>query len=396
MLGSMNERRDFRLLLVSTLLTTGSFGLLLPVVPLWAQHGGAAPAGVGATNATFLLATVAAQLTAPAVLRLLGHRETLVIGALLFGLPVFAYAPTTWLPALILVSALRGVGFAWLVVTGSALVARLLPAYRRGRGLGQLGVAIGVPNLVWLPAGPSLTTWLSFPTVFVVGGVLPLVGALVALPMRIRTRVSRGSWADRPTGRTRPVRLLDLTAPLLVMCATAVTSSAFVTFLPAALDVTAVATIGLLGYGVGALAGRWLAGVVGDRHSRGTLLVPGVVASAVGLFALVVVTRTGTLWIALTCAGLGGLVFGVGYGAVQNSTLAAMFDRVESAGYDVASTAWNMALDAGTGIGSLALGMAAGVIGYSPTFGAAAALLAVALPPAIVVARSERRRVAPT
>src|SRR5690606_19051186 len=97
-----------------------------------------------------------AQLGAPRTLRLLGHRESLVLGGVLLGLPVAAYPLTADLPALLAVSALRGVGFALVVVTGSALVAHLLPPHRRGRGLGQYGLASGIPNVVCLPTGAWL------------------------------------------------------------------------------------------------------------------------------------------------------------------------------------------------------------------------------------------------
>ncbi|MQA04250.1 MAG: MFS transporter [Streptosporangiales bacterium] len=393
MLEPMEEhRRDFRLLLVSALATASGYGLLLPVVPLWAQAGGAAPAGIGATNAAFLLATVVAQFGTPAVLRLLGHRETLALGSLLFGLPVFAYAPTSWLPALITVGVVRGIGFALVVVTGSALVAHLLPAHRRGRGLGQFGLAIGLPNVIWLPAGPWLTEQVSFPVVFAVGGALPLVGAAITLAMRIRTRTPRARRAPRTSNAVASVRPAELAAPFLVVLAGALASSAYVTFLPAAVDRTVAVTVGLLGYGVGIVVGRWLAGVFTDSHRRPVLLGPGVAVSGLGMLTLAAVTVTDSAALAVVAVAVGGLAFGGGYGAVQNTTLSAMFARVEPAGFDKASTVWNMAVDAGTGAGSMLLGLLAGAAGYPWTFAATAAMLAVTWPLAFAINRRERNR----
>lgn len=388
----MGERRDFRLLLISSLATAGSFGLLLPVVPLWAESGGAGPTGVGATNFTFLMVTVAMQLAAPRTLRALGHRESLVLGGALFGLPVFAYPVTTALPALVTVSALRGIGFALVVVTGSALVPRLLPAHRRGRGIGQYGLAIGLPNALCLPAGPWLTENLSFPLVFTLGGVLPLVGAAIALGMRVRTRQPRAErTAYRRAGTGRTVRPRDLAPPFLVTFAAALASSAFVTFLPAAVASATTATVGLLGYGVGTLTGRWVAGVLGDRYRRPVVLVPATAGSAVGVLMLVVSATADPGAGTAVAAAAGGLLFGTGFGAVQNCTLTAMFDRTSPSGYDVASTVWNMSIDAGIGLGSLALGAVAGLTGYPTMFAAAAALLTLALVPAVTVARHARR-----
>ncbi|MQA81363.1 MAG: MFS transporter [Streptosporangiales bacterium] len=387
----MDGRRDFRLLLASAPLTFGSFGLLLPVVPLWAEHGGAPPAGVGATNAAFLFVTVVTQVAAPRILPRLGHRESLVLGAVLLGLPVFAYPLTTSLPALVAISALRGIGFALVVVTSGALVARLLPAHRRGRGVGLFGLSIGIPNVLWLPAGPWAAEVAGFAVVFVLGGVLTLAGASIVVAMRIRTRERGRSRPGRdPDTADRPVRLRSLATPFAVMCVAALASSAFVTFLPAAFEGASGVTAGLFAYGVGGLAGRWLAGELGDRYRRPVLLVPGVFLSVAGLLGLLVGASTDAPTVVLVAGLAGGLAFGVGFGAVQNTTMTAMFDRVPPRGFDLASTAWNMAFDAGTAAGSLAIGVAAGLTGYPVTFAITAGLLAATLPLAVTLGRQTR------
>lgn len=386
MLGLVDGRRDFRLLLACSPLILGSFGLLLPVVPLWAERGGAPPAGVGATNAAFLFVTVAVQAAAPRILAHLGHRESLVLGAVLLGLPVFAYPLTTSLATLVAISALRGIGFALVVVAAGALVPRLLPAHRRGRGVGMFGLATGVPNVLWLPAGPWVSEVAGFTTVFVLGGALPLTGATIAVAMRVRTR-AQGRPQRRRAAADRPVRLRPLATPAVVVCLAALASSAFVTFLPAALDDARGVTAGLLAYAVGMLAGRWLGGELGDRYRRPVLLLPGVVLAVTGMSGLVVGASTDAASAALIAVLAGGLAFGVGFGAVQNTTMTAMFDRSQPRGFDVASTAWNMALDAGTAIGSLAIGVGAGFVGYPVTFAVTAGLLAAALPLAVALGR---------
>lgn len=384
----MDGRRDFRLLLASSPLTFGSFGLLLPVVPLWAEQGGAPPAGVGATNAAFLFVTVAVQAAAPRILRRLGHRETLVLGAVLLGLPVFAYPATTSLAALIAISALRGIGFALVVVTAGALIPRLLPAHRRGRGVGLFGLSIGIPNLLWLPAGPWAAETAGFAAVFVLGGLLPLAGASIVAFMRVRTRERGRPPSGDETGQADgPVRLRQLAVPFTVMCVAALASSAFVTFLPAAFVGASGVTAGLLAYGVGGMGGRWLAGELADRYRRPVFLVPGVVLSVAGLLAVLVGANTDDPTVVLVAGLAGGLAFGVGFGAVQNSTMTAMFDRVSPRGFDLASTVWNMAFDAGTAVGSLAIGVVAGFAGYPVTFALTAGVLAAVLPLAVALGR---------
>lgn len=387
-------RADFRLLLASTAVTIASYVLLLPVVPLWAQSGGAGPAGAGATNATLLLVTVASQLAAPPLLRRLGHRECLLLGGALLGLPTFCYAITARLDVLLAVSAVRGVGFALLVVTGSALVARLLPARERARGLGTYGLAVGLPNLVFLPAGPWLAVHVGFGVIFAVAGALPLAGLALAAGMRVRTRTAAGSGRGGRThhrARPAPVPLGPLALPFAVMMCSSLASSGYVTFLPTALGDQRTVAAGLFAYGVGLLTGRWTAGALAGRWRRAVLVGPGVGLGVCGLAALtasVAVAAPPSTLVGLVVAG--ALAFGLGFGAVQNDTLTLMFDRVPTAGYDVASTAWNMAYDAGTGTGSLALGIVAGSFGFPIAFAGTAALLAAILPGAVASSRARR------
>ncbi len=50
------------------------------------------------------------------------------------------------------------------------------------------------------------------------------------------------------------------------------------------------------------------------------------------------------------------LVFGLGYGAVQNITLVIAFARAGAAGAPTASAVWNAAFDAGTALGAFGVG----------------------------------------
>jgi hypothetical protein len=85
---------------------------------------------------------------------------------------------------------------------------------------------------------------------------------------------------------------------------------------------------------------------------------------------------------------LGAAVFGAGYGATQNLTLLAAFARAGAAGTTTASAMWNIAFDAGTAFGALALGILAAGIGLDWTYVVVAGLLAAAVPLASAAARA--------
>jgi predicted MFS family arabinose efflux permease len=67
-----------------------------------------------------------------------------------------------------------------------------------------------------------------------------------------------------------------------------------------------------------------------------------------------------------------------------------MFRRSGSEGHGMASTAWNMAYDAGTGVGAVAVGLASHALRISGSLLAAAALILLVVPLAARDARTER------
>lgn len=285
--------RQFVLLCLATFGGFANYSLLLSVVPLWAAAGGAGDTGVGATTSVLMLTTVLTQLTVPQLLRRMSHRAVLGVGAVLLGAPALAYVASSALPAVLAVSALRGVGFGLLTVAGAALLPRLVPHGQLGRAVGVYGFAVGTPNLVFLPGGVGVAQQVGFTAVFLVGGVLPLVAVIAVAGMgagpggRLEARAGRAPVAepDRHPPEPAPPSPTVLAGPWTVMTGAALATGGMYTFLPLAVERAGqwVAPAALLAFGAANLVGRWGAGVIGDRLGRGRVLVPGVVTAGVGL-----------------------------------------------------------------------------------------------------------------
>jgi predicted MFS family arabinose efflux permease len=155
-------------------------------------------------------------------------------------------------------------------------------------------------------------------------------------------------------------------------------------FLPLALEGDAAAPTALFVLSAAVIVGRWAAGAFSDRAGSGRLLVPGVLACALGT-AGVAGAVAGLPAPAVPASVAAGL-YGLGFGALQNDTLVLMFRRAGSQGHGMASTAWNMAYDAGTGVGAVAVGVVSQVVGVDGAFAAAAVSIGLVGP----LARHER------
>lgn len=357
---------------------TGFF-LLLSVVPLYAVSAGAGEAGAGLTTAVLLLSTVAAELVAPRLVRRFGYRLAFGAGLLLLGAPALVLPASAHLAAILAVSVVRGLGFGIVVVLGSALTAELVPAARRGEGLGLYGVVVGVPGVLALPFGVFLAGQVGYPPVFLAGAVTALAGlaATPGLPGRQRAVPGPPPEPDRPLGMWAGFRSAALRRPALVFSATAMAAGVVVTFVPLAVTAGSgsLAAVALLVQATTVTVARWWAGRYGDRHGPARLLVPGLLVATAGVLALVLTDRP-----VAVLAGM--LLFGAGFGASQNASLALMFNRVPRSGYGTASAIWNLAYDAGMGLGAAGFGVLVVQIGYPAAFAVTGTLMLAALLPA--------------
>ncbi len=359
----------FRFMLGATVLAFSGYALLLPVVPLWAERGGAGAFGAGSTTAALMATTVGTQLAVPWLLARVGHRWVLAAGSALLGVPSPFYAISADLGPVLALSAVRGVGFGLATVAGSALVAELVPRAQHGRAAGIYGLAVGLPQLVLLAAGVAVVELFGFTAVFVAGGVGPVLGALLVPAIRMhraRVRATTGPRA-RPAARTA-------LPPVLAMLTCSIAQGGLITFLPLAVPGAGLLVpAALLATAAGALLGRLLAGELVDRRGwGGRLLAPGMLLAAAGLVGEVVALGTGAGVLVVA----GAAAVGVGFGMVQNDALTVLFAAFGSSGYGAASALWNISYDAGTGVGALGLGAVAEPFGYSTAFGVAATLLA--------------------
>ena len=160
------------------------FQLLLSVVPLYADAAGGGSSGAGLATGIFMLTTVLTQIQMPRILARFGYSAALTAGLLFLGVPAFLYALAGSLPTILAVTLVRGAGFGAITVVFAALFAELAPPERRGEALGLLGLAITVPTIFSNSLGLWLSDRFGFGTVFLLGGLLPLLGLVAILGIR--------------------------------------------------------------------------------------------------------------------------------------------------------------------------------------------------------------------
>jgi multidrug resistance protein len=292
------------------------FGIVLPILPLWAESFGASPTVIGALTASY---AVAQLLFAPLWGRLsdrYGRRPVILaslagsaVAALLIGL--------AWTLVLLWVArVLQGVAGA-SYAAAQAYVADVTTARERARGMGLIGAAFGL-GFILGPAIGAVFSAVDARLPFFVAAALAALNLLIAyrrLPESLRPGAPRA-----PTPRLELVRRALASRELgplvwlsfIATFAFVAMEATFALFGERRFDYGAV-EIGVLFTFIGVMAAvsqGLLVGRAVERLGEGRVMIAGLVGTAAGLLLMAVSHGLWTLLPGLAVMAVGsGLVF---------------------------------------------------------------------------------------
>lgn len=357
-----------------------NFYLLFSVIPLYAVEELGRNATTGLPTGVMLLTVVVVELFVPAIVRRLGYRVGATLGAALLSVPVLAVIAIPDFVVLLIVSCARGAGIALLVVIGTALAAELSPVTRLGATLGAYGIAVNVPSIVGLPLGVWLAKEWGFTPVFYVAVAV----SLLSIVLCSRLPQSAAEFRNPAIPRTEPgsvlstLRMPSVRRPALIFAGVTVAVGVFTTFMPIAIgDNVRIATVALLLHTICATVARWIAGIAGDRRgSSHSMIVPLILLSSAGAASASFVDSP-----IATIVGMS--LLGVSFGMAQTVTLRLMLEGAEIGELSRFSAIWNIAYDAGLGLGAAMFGYLLIVTGFETGFAIIAILQLLLLIPTI-------------
>jgi len=163
------------------------FGVILPLLPFWAERHGAGPVGVGLVLAIYALAQFICTPVLGSLSDRYGRRPIILASLLIEALSLALSALAGSLPILLVARFIGGLG-ASNIGSAQAVVADVTPAQGRARGMGLIGAAIGLgfvvePALGGLlaPLGPAVPFWAAM--------IVALANALLVLRFLPETRI---------------------------------------------------------------------------------------------------------------------------------------------------------------------------------------------------------------
>lgn len=357
-LEALWTQRLVSILGVDALMVVGYY-LLIPVVALYIAAQGGSESLVGSVTSIFMFASIAIRPAAGLAVDALGERRIILLSiAIVVASGVFLPLELA-LVGVIAIRAVQGLGWAGYAPAANTLMADLIPFARRGEGIGYVSTVRNGAVAVGSTIGLLLAERGHFVAAFSVAAGLAIAAfalAWRALPSDAPTRTAPWSWRG----------LIEIKAigPSVVTGAMTFVMGGLLTFVP--LDAqnreigSAIAffiVFSAVLMVMRPLTGRWSDAM----QNRGSLVIPGLILTALSPGVLAFTENGATLWIA-------AILWGLGFGTAQPALRAMVLDRSPRQSWGAANATTLMFYEFGMAVGSLVLGVIAARSGIPAMF----------------------------
>ncbi len=359
--------KPFVLLMLSNLFLFLSLEMLLPTLPVFAADKGGSDAQIGMIIGFF---TYSAVLLRPFVgmwSERFGKKTLLLAGVVICLIGTASYYAAVTITFMLMLRILHGIGFGIATTLYGTVVSDIIPASRRGEGMGFFGTG----NAVAISLGPFLGVWLmeqyGFDVLFIVGACILLVAVLSTSFVKGDTKEERLriKAESKLADTSLLLRLMEPKAllPSLLGLLVGLSLGGVISFITLFGKETGVSNIGyfFLALAISEFLIRFVSGRIFDRQGRFWVLFPAALFCIVGCVMLYFTKGTAMLL-------LSAVFYGAGFGAIFPALQAWVIDRVEPHRRGVATATFYNAFDIGIGSGAILLGLVASQTNYATMY----------------------------
>ncbi|WP_066174128.1 MFS transporter [Bacillus marinisedimentorum] len=331
----MDNKKALAILFLVMFLVMAGFGIIIPVLPFYAEEIGANPTELGLLMAVYSFMQLLFAPVWGKISDRVGRKPVIMIG--IFGLAVsfFLMAIATELWMLFAARILGGFLSSANMPTTMAYVADVTSDENRGKGMGIIGAAIGL-GFVFGPGIGGVFAEYSLSAPFFLSGILSLITFLVVLfvlkeSLPPEARTAEGSKRESRWAAFKGEVTILYILQLFVSFSLAGLEATFAYFAAerAGLDAKSLGYIFMIMGLAGAFVQGGLVGRLTKRFGEGKVIQGGIIVSAIGFGLVLLVNDFTTAAIYLT-------IFGIGNGVIRPS-VSSLITKESHAGYGSAT-----------------------------------------------------------
>ena len=323
---------------------------------------GANPAQAGFAAGIYIIGTLIARLYIGKKLELIGRKQMLRFGAIIYLITTIAYLISTNIIILDTVRFLNGFAYGTISTAANAIVTAYIPKSRNGEGINYYGLSTSLAAAIGPFIGILLLPIVGFKSVIILAIVLSVLVTVACYLFPVQNieltddhKKLLNSWSLN-TFIEYKVLFISIVAFLIGL-----SYSSVLGFLSIYADNLGLSTAGAFFFVVYALIitlTRPFAGQIFDAKGENAVMYPSFIFLAIGLLTL---SYTTTSFMLL----LSGALIGLGYGTFMSNGQAVCLKLVDSSKVSIALSTYFIGLDLGLGFGPYALGTVHSFLSYS-------------------------------
>ncbi|MFE4200324.1 MFS transporter [Aneurinibacillus aneurinilyticus] len=325
----MNTKRALPILFAVMFLVMVGFGIIIPVLPFFAEQLGATPAQLGWLMAVYSLMQFIFAPMWGGISDRIGRKPVMLIGIAGLSLSFFLFAVSTQLWMLFAARILAGFLSSANMPTTMAYVADVTTPENRGKGMGIIGAAVGL-GFIFGPAIGGIFSKTSLNMPFFIAGTVSAITFLFvlfflreSLPPEKRTVRTPGTKESRWKAFSGPTSVLYILQFFVSFSLAGLEATfAYFAFARAGIGTTNLGYIFMIMGLAGAVVQGGLVGRLTKKFGEGAVIQMGLVVSAIG-FGLILLTDS------FVTAAIFLTVFGLGNGVIRPSVSALITKRTE-------------------------------------------------------------------
>nr|WP_144919473.1 MFS transporter [Paenibacillus bovis] len=361
--------KDFILIVMSNFFIFLGFQMTLPTLPLFVEKLGGNDQLIGIVVGIFTFSALLIRPFAGHALETKGRRFIYLTGLGIFVLSVSSFGFAASLIFLFLMRIIQGVGWGFSTTASGTIATDLIPAKRRGEGMGYYGLSGNLALAFGPSLGLALMGIISFKQLFIIVGILGLTSLLLASKIRYK-QVEK---------RTIPHKKWDVyeksaLPPSILLFFITVTFGGIATFLPiysAQKGVDGIEIYFLL-YALALMISRTFAGKIYDQKGHLYVFIPGTLMIFISMMLLSWLPNSMTLFAA-------AILYGLGFGTVQPALQAWSVKDSPMNRRGMANATFFSFFDLGVGIGAILFGQIAHSFGYHTIYGISALSVCISM-----------------
>ncbi|KJE25837.1 sugar (and other) transporter family protein [Geobacillus kaustophilus] len=355
--------KDFVLICLANFFVFLGFQMTMPTIPLFVEHLGGNDQLIGVVVGVFTFSALIVRPFAGHALETKGRRFVFLLGLLIFVVSVGSYSLISSIFFLFLMRVLQGIGWGFSTTASGTVATDIVPASRRGEGMGYYGLSGNIALAFGPSLGLVLAAMIPFSHLFAICAALGVASVLFAAAI---TYKKAEAVHGKGENRWDLYEKSALTPSLLLFFLT-VTFGGIASFLPL---YTAQKQIGglqlyFLLYALALMVTRTFAGQLYDRKGHRAVFLPG---AGLILLAMLLLAWLPGEWALLLAA----VLYGFGFGMVQPGLQAWSVERAPAHRKGMANATFFSFFDLGVGVGAMVFGQISHWFGYPSIYLAAA------------------------